>query len=67
MKPTEGLYDKDSDLEKIIDKLTRENTKLKEDVADLKKKLEFVSRGPWSKVLENFFTIPVPWFKNHGA
>jgi hypothetical protein len=42
MKPTEGLYDKDSDLEKIIDKLTRENTKLKEDVADLKKKLEFV-------------------------
>jgi hypothetical protein len=25
------------------------------------------SRGPWSKVLENFFTIPVPWFKNHGA
>jgi cell division protein FtsB len=77
MKPTEGLYDKDSDLEKIIDKLTRENTKLKEDVADLKKKLEFVveeyrnkgtlSRGPWSKVLENFFTIPVPWFKDHGA
>jgi cell division protein FtsB len=64
MKPTEGLYDKDSDLEKIIDKLTRENTKLKEDVADLKKKL---SRGPWSKVLENFFTIPVPWFKDHGA
>jgi hypothetical protein len=40
MKPTEGLYDKDSDLEKIIDKLTRENTKLKEDVADLKKKVE---------------------------
>jgi hypothetical protein len=36
------LYDKDSDLEKIIDKLTRENTKLKEDVADLKKKLELV-------------------------
>jgi hypothetical protein len=26
-----------------------------------------ISRGPWSKVLENFFTIPVPWFKNHGA
>jgi hypothetical protein len=26
-----------------------------------------LSRGPWSKVLENFFTIPVPWFKNHGA
>jgi hypothetical protein len=25
------------------------------------------SRGPWSKVLENFFTIPVPWFKDHGA
>jgi hypothetical protein len=24
-------------------------------------------RGPWSKVLENFFTIPVPWFKDHGA
>jgi hypothetical protein len=59
MKPTEGLYDKDSDLEKIIDKLTRENTKLKEEI--------FASRGPWSKVLENFFTIPVPWFKNHGA
>jgi cell division protein FtsB len=33
------LYDKDSDLEKIIDKLTRENTKLKEDVADLKKEI----------------------------
>jgi cell division protein FtsB len=42
MKPTKGLYDTDFDLEKIIDKLTRENTKLKEDVADLKKKLEFV-------------------------
>jgi hypothetical protein len=27
----------------------------------------YISRGPWSKVLENFFTIPVPWFKNHGA
>jgi hypothetical protein len=26
-----------------------------------------MSRGPWSKVLENFFTIPVPWFKDHGA
>jgi hypothetical protein len=26
-----------------------------------------LSRGPWSKVLENFFTIPVPWFKDHGA
>jgi hypothetical protein len=26
-----------------------------------------ISRGPWSKVLENFFTIPVPWFKDHGA
>jgi hypothetical protein len=29
--------------------------------------IRIVSRGPWSKVLENFFTIPVPWFKNHGA
>jgi Holliday junction resolvase len=28
---------------------------------------QIASRGPWSKVLENFFTIPVPWFKNHGA
>jgi hypothetical protein len=28
---------------------------------------EIKSRGPWSKVLENFFTIPVPWFKDHGA
>jgi hypothetical protein len=28
---------------------------------------ERLSRGPWSKVLENFFTIPVPWFKDHGA
>ena len=42
MEPTKGLYDTDSDLEKVIDKLTRENTKLKEDVADLKKTLEFV-------------------------
>ena len=42
MEPTKGLYDTDSDLEKVIDNLTRENTKLKEDVADLKKQLEFV-------------------------
>jgi len=42
MEPTKGLYDTDFDLEKVIDKLTRENTKLKEDVDDLKKKLEFV-------------------------
>jgi hypothetical protein len=31
------------------------------------KRIEVHSRGPWSKVLENFFTIPVPWFKDHGA
>jgi cell division protein FtsB len=43
MEPTKGLFDKGSDdLERIIDKLSRENKKLAEEIADLKKKLEFV-------------------------
>ena len=37
MEPTKGLFDKESDdLERIIDKLSRENKKLAEEVVDLK-------------------------------